>query len=110
MRGFSISRLMVVVAITGLVMAVGAMAKRTKEFHALAVIQAKVEQTSFANADLARGTGESHRVATNEQMAAYHRSLKIKYELAAWYPWLVVEPDPPVPHPPPAGPVPSPGP
>jgi hypothetical protein len=30
-------------------------------------------------------------------MAAYHRELRIKYERAARYPWLLVEPDSPEP-------------
>ena len=35
-------------------------------------------------------------------MAAYHQKLRIKYERAARSPWLAIEPDPPLPDPPPS--------
>jgi hypothetical protein len=93
---------MAVVAITGLVMALAIMARRSGEFRALAEEQADAEQMSLSYADDARGEGgDRQRVARGEQMAAYHRNLRIKYERAARYPWLPVEPDAPVPDPPP---------
>jgi hypothetical protein len=91
---------MVIVAITGLAMAVAIMARRSSEFRALAEQQADAEQMSLSYADEARGeNGDKQRVARGEQMAAYHRELRLKYEHAARYPWLPVGPDPPVPEP-----------
>jgi hypothetical protein len=93
---------MVLVAIAGLAMAVAIMARRSSEFRDLAEQQADAEQMSLAYADDARGAGgDAQRVARGEQMAAYHRGLRLKYERVARYPWLPVVPDPPVPEPPP---------
>jgi hypothetical protein len=102
-KTISIRVLMAVVAIAALAMAMGVMVKRSNEFRALAEDQAESEQMSLAYADEGRGeTGDPQRVARGEQMAAYHQKLRIKYERAARYPWLAVEPDPPVPDPPPS--------
>jgi hypothetical protein len=38
--------------------------------------------------------------ARYEETAAYHRELKIKFQLAARCPWLFLDPDPPQPYPP----------
>src|SRR5262245_48929852 len=97
---FTVRRLMALVAIAGLALAVAIMVKRSTEFLALAEEQAEAEQTSLAYADDAGGEGgDPQRVARGEQMAAYHRKLRMKYERAAWYPWMQVEPDPPIPEP-----------
>jgi hypothetical protein len=95
---FTVRLLMAVVAIVGLVIAAAVLARRSNEFRALAEEQAEAEATSLGYADDARGPdGDPQRVARGEQMAAYHGALKLKYERAALYPWLPVEPDPPVP-------------
>jgi hypothetical protein len=100
MRRISIRMLMVLVAIAGLAMAGAIMVRRSTEFRALAEEQADAEMMSMSYADDARGEGgDSQRVARGEQMAAYHRELRAKYERAARYPWLPVEPDPPEPEP-----------
>jgi hypothetical protein len=92
---------MVIVAIAGLAMALAIMVRRSGEFRALAEQQADAEQMSLSYADEGRGAnGDKQRVARGEQMAAYHRELRLKYERAARYPWLAVGPDPPVPEPP----------
>jgi hypothetical protein len=97
---FTVRLLMAVVAIVGLAMAAAVMAGRSNEFRAMAEEQADSEQMSLAYADEGRGErGDPQRVARGEQMAAYHRALKIKYERATWYPWLPVESDPPIPEP-----------
>jgi hypothetical protein len=102
-RAFSIRTLIAVVAIAALAMAIAVMLKRSNEFRAIAEEQADSEQMSLAYADEGRGeTGDPQRVARGEQMAAYHQKLRIKYERAVRYPWLAVEPDPPVPDPPPS--------
>jgi hypothetical protein len=98
---FTVRRLMVLVALAGLAMAVATLVKRSTEFRALAEEQADAEQMSLAYADEGRGEGgDPQRVARGEQMAAYHRELRIKYERAARSPWLPVDPDPPIPDPP----------
>jgi hypothetical protein len=100
MRRFSIRTLMALVAIAGLIMAGVMLVKRSSEFRASAEEQADAEMMSIAYADEARGErGDPQRVARGEQMAAYHRKLRAKYERAARYPWLSVEPDPPIPEP-----------
>jgi hypothetical protein len=74
------------------------MAKRSNEYRAVAEEQAEAEATSLSYADDARGPeGDPQRVARGEQMAAYYKALKLKYQRAARYPWLSVEPDPPIP-------------
>jgi hypothetical protein len=98
---FTVRRLIALVISAGLAMAGAIMVKRSSEFRALAEEQAEAEQTSLAYADDARGAGrDPQRVARGEQMAAYHRGLRIKYERATRYPWLPVDPDPPIPEPP----------
>jgi hypothetical protein len=95
---FTVRRVMVLVAIAGLAMAVATLVKRSNEFRALAEEQAEAELTSVGYADDARGEGrDPQRVARGEEMATYHRALRIKYERAARYPWLSVKPDPPIP-------------
>src|SRR5262245_11372892 len=99
-RRVSIRMLMALVAIAALIMAGAVLLKRSSEFRSLAEEQADSEMGSLEYADDARGErGDPQRVARGEQMAAYHRELKIKYERAARYPWLSVEPDPPEPEP-----------
>jgi hypothetical protein len=100
MRRVSIRSLMALVAIAGVAMAVAVMARRSNEFRALAEEQADAEQMSLSYADDARGeNGDPQRVTRGQQMAAYHRELRIKYEWAARYPWFPVDPDPPIPEP-----------
>jgi hypothetical protein len=92
---------MAIVAIAGLAMAGTILVNRSNEFRVLAEEQADAEQMSLSYADDARGeNGDRQRVARGEQMSAYHRDLRIKYERAARYPWLPVDPDPPIPDPP----------
>jgi hypothetical protein len=98
----TVRRVMAFVAVFAVALAVAVMLRRSGEFRALAEDQADSEQLSLSYADEARGpNGDRQRVARGEQMAAFHRALRAKYERAARYPWLPVEPDPPVPDPPP---------
>jgi hypothetical protein len=98
---FKVHLLMVVVAIGAFAMAGPTLVRRSNRFRALAEDQAEAEAMSLAYADDARGEGRApQRVARGEQMADYHRRLRIKYERAARYPWLRFEPDPPEPEPP----------
>jgi hypothetical protein len=100
MRRISIRMLMALVAIAAFAMAGVMMVRRSNEFRAITEEQADAERASMEYADDARGErGDPQRVARGEQMATYHRGLRIKYERAARYPWLPVAPDPPEPDP-----------
>jgi hypothetical protein len=97
----TLRRLMAVIALAGLTSGMAIMVKRSLAFRARADQQADSEQMSRAYADDARGErGDPQRVARGEQMAMYHGQLRIKYERAARYPWLIPAPDPPIPGPP----------
>jgi hypothetical protein len=86
------------VAISALIVAGAVLARRSSEFRPIAEEPADSEMASLEYADDARGeSGDPQRVARGEQMAAYYRELRIKYERAARYPWLFVEHDPPEP-------------
>lgn len=103
MPRISIRMLIAFIAIIGIGLAIPVLVKRSAEFRTIAEEQADSEMASLEYADDARGDGgDPQRVARGEQMSAYHRALKIKYERATRYPWLPVEPDPPEPLPPPA--------
>lgn len=89
------------VALTAVALAALVMIRRSNDFRAMAVEQRDTEELSMSYADDARGpSGDRQRVARGEQMAAYHRALRLKYERAARYPWLAPEQDPPIPEPP----------
>jgi hypothetical protein len=76
-------------------MAGAVLVKRSSDFSALAEERGDSEAASLEYADDAGGEREDpQRVARGEQMAAYHRELRIKYARAARYPWFPVEPDP----------------
>jgi hypothetical protein len=95
---FKVHLLMVAVAIVAFAMAGATLVRRSNRFRALAKDQAEAEVMSLAYADDERGEGGApQRVARGEQMADCHRKLRIKYQRAARYPWLPVEPDPPEP-------------
>ena len=100
MRRITIRRLMVCIALVALASAIAITFKRSREYRVLAEMNAALERESVALASLGKVNGDSHRVATGNQLAAYYRALMIKYEQAARSPWSHVEPDPPKPHPP----------
>jgi hypothetical protein len=100
MRRISIRTLMVLIAIIAIATTLMLMLKRSRDYRVLAEMNAALERESVALASLGKVNGDSHRVATGNQLAAYHRALWIKYEQAARSPWSHVEPDPPRPHPP----------
>lgn len=94
----TIRRMMFLVAIVGMGLATALMIQRSRQFARIAEEQAYSESLSLSYADEARGKhGDRQRVERGELMASYHRALKLKYERAARYPWLSVEPDPPIP-------------
>jgi hypothetical protein len=95
---FTLSRLMVAVAIAGVVMAIPiGMKRRTEAFQAIA------ERHSSIDYGFRRNEGpeprwtdsEGKRVTTDR--VNWHRHLASKYRHAALYPLQLVEPDPPEP-------------
>jgi hypothetical protein len=96
MRRFSIRTLMGIVAIIGLFMATTVMVKRSNEFRArardLAYYAGMMDLDAYESREQ---MGDLPRAAHSEQVAACYRELKLKYERAARYPWLPVDPDPP---------------
>lgn len=84
----SIRALMLLVAGVGAMVWGGIMWRRSAEFGATARGHAAMEEF-YSTQD----------TWMKEENIARHRSLKLKYEHAARYPWLAVEPDPPEPKP-----------
>jgi len=97
----TVRRLMILVVLVALALTWPILARRSSQFEALARDQAEAEALSLSDADDARGRdGDPQRVARGEQMAAYHRALKLRYLRAARYPWITPDPAAPVPDPP----------
>ena len=96
---FTVRRMMVAVCVLAVALFTAVMLRRSYEYRERALENADAEELSLSYADEGRGeNGDPQRVARGEQMAAYHRALRIKYERARWYPWLPVAPDPPEPN------------
>lgn len=85
---FRLRTLMIAVAVVAWAIAAAHVRVRAKSFRARAAYHS-------ASALHVRRRPES--VAMPEKQAAYHDSLRGKYERAARYPWLPVAPDPPEP-------------
>ncbi len=79
---FTVRRLMVAVAIMGLICGVSThLYRRSAHFHRLAVRHHSIGYTSSSTSKI-----------------EHHLALSEKYERASRYPWLSVEPDPPEPN------------
>ena len=83
--------------------------RKTAEYRALAEDHAGIEQTlrtmieksgPDSPVDLSPGNGLRAKRFTAQAVADHEAALRLKYERAAGYPWLPVEPDPPEPVPP----------
>lgn len=92
---------MVVVAIVGLVVGLGLEGeRRRRRYHARARQHAIIREdlhrflTIVAPSDSVQFFGDRRAIA---ERVGYHGRLKVKYEQAARFPWLPVEPDPPEP-------------
>jgi hypothetical protein len=105
---FTVRRMMVAVAIVGFLLGAAAMWRIAASRGASAAYHAR--EAEFSRRSLKdyrdgrvtlRGTltdREAARIARRlERIAPYHDVLARKYERAARYPWLPVEPDPPEP-------------
>ncbi len=96
---FTVRRMMGAVAIVALLLAWVQMRRRFDErrasFEDQSVIHAAHEILQRGGgADVFSGIGE---IKPNARRAAYHARMRQKYERAARYPWLPIEPDPPPP-------------
>jgi hypothetical protein len=92
-------RMMVAVAVVALLLDFGRMRERYEglrdSYEARGVMHAAHEVLERdGGADVFMGFG---LVKPNAMRAAYHARMRRKYERAARYPWLPVEPDPPEP-------------
>jgi hypothetical protein len=83
--------------------------RKAAEYRARAEDHAGIEQTLWtiieksgpnSPVDLSPGKGLRSKRFTAQAVADHEMALRIKYERAADYPWLPVEPDPPEPVPP----------
>jgi hypothetical protein len=83
--------------------------RKAAEYRARAADHAGIEQTlrtiiekSGPNSpvDISPGNGLRSKRFTAQAVADHEAALRLKYERAAGYPWLPVEPDPPEPVPP----------
>jgi hypothetical protein len=94
---FTVRRLMIAVAVVGLVYGAFTMWMRSQRFSEKAANHARIEVWYQA---LVEGLSPSltpteEKIRSCREIAARSRSLRQKYELAARCPWLSVEPDPP---------------
>jgi hypothetical protein len=96
---FTVRRMMAAVAIVAVLLGWIQMRKRWEELRELyegrCVIHAAHEYLERdGGVDVFSGIGV---VKPNAERATYHARMRGKYERAARYPWLTVEPDPPPP-------------
>jgi len=101
-------RWMIAVAVASLVMASGRLLWLSSVYRKAALVQAAYEnvartlQTFGMEMEIEPESGaiKAQRAAdasVNQKTAEYRAALKRKYERAARFPWLPVEPDPPAP-------------
>jgi hypothetical protein len=91
--------MMVVVAVVPLLLGVVAILRRRTHFQRLADYHADAaRQLRSSHGSAIRPSGAYvHIPLTPPSLADYHEDLAGKYQRAAGYPWLPVEPDPPEP-------------
>jgi hypothetical protein len=88
---FTVRRLMVAVALVAITFAIWiGLGRRRAQFHKLANHHLALVQRMTTNSVFSEST-------FGRVMGRYHFDLYAKYERAARYPWLPVEPDPPEP-------------
>jgi hypothetical protein len=94
---FTVRRLMVAVAIVGLTLGFEVIRRRRVAFLEIARLNdntASVLRSELSESDEPGPHGDP---ITMRRLADYCDAMRKKYELAARYPWLPVEPDPPEP-------------
>jgi hypothetical protein len=89
-------RWMIAVAVVGLILGGSAMVERVVRFHRLAYWYRIAEEINRGDRVVLPG-GISVQSGGSKPLAGYYAGLWRKYEHAARYPWLPVEPDPPEP-------------
>jgi hypothetical protein len=96
---FTIARTMVVVAVIAVLLGAVAMLRRRAYLRKLADYHAEAARhIRFDHGSIIRPDGAYvHIAVAPPRLADYHEDLAGKYERAARYPWLPVEPDPPEP-------------
>jgi hypothetical protein len=98
---FTLRRLMVVVASFAVIFGSVPMCVRSLEYSRMAEDQARIEGwyggPAIESQPLANKQPRDEWASTCRDIAAKSRVLRLKYERAALYPWLPVEPDPPKP-------------
>jgi hypothetical protein len=102
---FTVKWMMVAVAITGVIAALG---ERTVRFRQIAGRHERMSQTatihSFDPITKTKVTSPIYMVLTDPKTGSpfpcpeqWHHEMAVKYEYAARHPWLPVDPDPPMP-------------
>jgi hypothetical protein len=91
--------MMVLVAVIALLLGAAAIQRRRAHLQRLADHHAEMaRQLRSSHGSIIRPGGVYvHVPLTHPRLADYHEDLARKYERAARYPWLPVEPDPPEP-------------
>jgi hypothetical protein len=92
---FSLRWMMIGVAVVGIMLGFEITRRRQEGFLSMARLWDNTEFTSRQAADSTPGP-HGDPVAMR-RLAEYAHNLRMKYERAARYPWLPVEPDPPEP-------------
>ena len=87
---FTIRRLMIAVAVVGLI--AGVLIDRERRFREMADRHWKLWLENPASVVDSRIPNEAHA-----RQSEHHRAMREKYERASRYPWLPVAPDPPEP-------------
>jgi hypothetical protein len=92
---FTGRRLMVAVAITALILVAARLLSTSRQRTATATHHAEYERMALWIAS----TGDSWIGPASKfrRLASYHATMKLKYRVAARYPWLPVASDPPEP-------------
>jgi hypothetical protein len=96
---FAVRSLMTFVVVAAVVMWVFQMCRRSVKYRELATAHAAREQYLIGLGNAAGGVMNDMRIWSKEEHIGFVRALRLKYERAARYPWLPVEPDPPEPYP-----------
>ncbi len=85
---FTTRRLMIAVAVLGLLFGGVNLGLRSVHYRREALIHEFLEEILAV---------QQHHSGPDPERSAYHAALKLKYQRAAARPWLAVEPDPPDP-------------
>jgi hypothetical protein len=94
---FTVRRLMVTVAIAGIVLGpLAYLGQRSKRFGQISRVHVRAMSDGAIEAANLKRRGDPRSKLASAR-ADYHQAMWLKYFHAARYPWLPVEPDPPEP-------------